>query len=91
MTFATSIVALLSLETHKVNSMTGGMEMKEAQKNVVGEGPAAEYLGLAVQTMRNRRLERKPPNYLKIGRSVRYRVRDLEDYLESCLINVDEN
>ena len=65
--------------------------MEEAKKNVVGEEAAAEYLGLAVQTLRNRRLERKPPNYLKIGRSVRYRMRDLEDYLESCLINVFNN
>lgn len=60
-------------------------------EQVLKEDDAAEYLGLAVQTLRNRRLERKPPNYLKIGRSVRYRMRDLEAYLESCLINVDEN
>jgi predicted DNA-binding transcriptional regulator AlpA len=70
------------------SKITGGIRMNE---QVLKEDDAAEYLGLAVQTLRNRRLERKPPNYLKIGRSVRYRMRDLEAYLESCLINVDEN
>lgn len=62
--------------------------MEHSQNQVVNEKTAAAYLGLAVQTLRNRRFNRLPPNYFKIGRSVRYRVADLEAYLSSCRVNV---
>jgi hypothetical protein len=48
----------------------------------VNEYVAAEILGQSVQTLRNHRCSRKGPAYLKLGRSVRYKVSDLLDYLE---------
>jgi hypothetical protein len=44
---------------------------------------AAKICCVAVQTLRNWRCQRKGPPYIKIGRSVRYRVNDLLDYLEN--------
>ena len=46
---------------------------------------AATYVGLKPSTMRKRRREGKGPPYIKIGRLVRYRQRDLEEFLEQHL------
>jgi len=62
--------------------------MSDLKKQVVNEQDAADFLGLAVQTLRNRRFTRQPPNYLKLGRSVRYRVEDLESYLNECRVEL---
>lgn len=54
---------------------------------LVDEAAAAVGLGgekpLSVKTLQAWRLYRRGPRYLKIGRSVRYRVGDLRDWLES--------
>ena len=47
---------------------------------VVDDYSAADELGVAVQTMRNWRCRGQGPAYLKLGRSVRYRVEDIEQY-----------
>lgn len=49
----------------------------------VNEHEAARLIGVAVQSLRNWRHQRKGPAYLKISRSVRYRLEDLEDYINS--------
>jgi len=57
---------------------------------VVNEIRAAEILCVAVQTLRNWRHQRKGPAYLKISRSVRYRVDDLENYMDSKRIDPEK-
>ena len=52
----------------------------------VGEGQAAEITGFTVRTLQQRRWLGKPPAYLKVGRLVRYRVSDLEQFLDSCTV-----
>lgn len=42
---------------------------------------AAEYLGLAVSTLNKWRCHGGGPKFLKMGRAVRYRAEDLEEYL----------
>jgi hypothetical protein len=49
---------------------------------VIDEYEAAKILSKSVQTLRNERYLRKGCSYVKMGRSVRYRVDDLLDYLE---------
>lgn len=61
------------------------MEVNNRQKTLEEERPfneyeAAAYLGLAVQTLRNRRYLRLPPAFMKIGKAVRYRREDLDAY-----------
>lgn len=48
---------------------------------VVDEHKAAEILCKSVQTLRNERHIRKGCPYVKLGRSVRYLISDLQKYL----------
>ena len=44
---------------------------------------AAEYLGIAEQTLHNKRHLRRGPDYIKIGKKVLYDTQDLVRYIES--------
>ena len=54
--------------------------------NIMNDRQAAEFLGLSVSTLRARRNQRRPPEYLKLGRSIRYQRETLEKFLESCRV-----
>jgi len=43
---------------------------------------AAQYLGLATQTLANWRFTRQGPPYSKLGRRIVYRLEDLDAFLE---------
>ncbi len=61
--------------------------MKEAENmKVVNEKVAAKMLGFSVHTLQNRRYLAQPPWYVRIGRNIRYRVADLEKFLEECTV-----
>ena len=57
---------------------------------VYSESIAAEKLGVAVQTLRNWRCQRKGPPYLKIGRNVRYQCEDLYEYKQNKRIDPEK-
>ena len=46
------------------------------------EKKVAELTGFSVFTLRNFRHLRKGPPYLQIGRSIRYRLSDITEYME---------
>ena len=52
----------------------------------VDEHRAAEILGFSVAALRKRRWLREAPAFLKVGRLVRYRLSDLQAYLDSCTV-----
>lgn len=56
---------------------------------IMTDKQAAKFLGVGLQTLRNWRCRRQGPDYIKMGRAVRYSVRDLLRYLESRKIRVD--
>lgn len=58
--------------------------MRTLNGAMVSETEAADYLGLAVATLRRWRWSGDGPAYCKLGRAVRYRVSDLEGYLEAA-------
>ena len=58
----------------------------EGSGGLLDEHRAARYLGLCVKTLRNWRSAGKGPSYIKIGRIVRYRMRDLDDFVEDNLV-----
>jgi hypothetical protein len=60
------------------------------ENQVVDEIQAAKILGRAVQTLRNDRHLRQGPAYIKLGRSVRYQVKDLIDYLQRNKIDPEK-
>ena len=53
---------------------------------VVTEKVAAEMIGLSVKTLQNHRYLGLPPTYVKLGKSIRYRVADLQAYLDECTV-----
>ncbi len=59
-------------------------------EQVINEVRAAEILCLGVQTLRNWRHQKKGPPYLKISRSVRYRLDDLENFMDSKRIDPEK-
>ncbi|MBN2178231.1 MAG: helix-turn-helix domain-containing protein [Deltaproteobacteria bacterium] len=57
--------------------------MNYTVKRWVNENEASMITGVSVQTLRNWRSQGKAFNYTKVGRSVRYAVNDLHDYMEA--------
>ncbi len=55
---------------------------KKIYVKTVDEKTAARILGIAVQTLRNWRHVRRGPAYVKMGRSVRYQLRDIQAYID---------
>ena len=53
----------------------------------LNEYQASDVLNVSVQTLRNWRHQRKGPAYLKLGRSVRYQIEDIEKYKEKKKID----
>lgn len=47
---------------------------------------AADYLGLSISTLNKWRCYGEGPVFVKMGRAVRYRVEDLDRYLESRVL-----
>jgi len=52
------------------------------QNAIMNVEQAAEYLGLATSTLNKWRCYGEGPVFLKLGRSVRYRINDLDNFLE---------
>lgn len=57
---------------------------------IVNEEQAAMITGFTVKGLQQRRWLGKPPTYLKVGRLVRYRISDLEQFLDSCTVEASE-
>ena len=64
---------------------------EDPQLVTLSEEQAADILGFTVKTLQKRRWERKAPPFLKIGRLVRYRLSDIQAFLDSCTVPVDHS
>ena len=51
----------------------------------------SDMTGIAIPTLRNYRNQRKGIPYIKCGRSVRYSLQDVVDFMESRKINLERN
>ena len=63
-------------------------ERRRAQRAAaLNERDAAHYLGMSESWLRHQRLSRAPdaPKHMRLGRAVRYRVSDLDAFLEARL------
>ncbi|KUG29975.1 hypothetical protein ASZ90_000116 [hydrocarbon metagenome] len=54
---------------------------------LIGEKEAASYIGLSVKTMQARRMNHLPPVFVKMGRSVRYRLEDLDAFVAAHVVD----
>lgn len=52
-------------------------------RNIMTEKEAAAYTGFAVRTLQAWRFQCRGPVYLKVGRSVRYCMKDLDAFLNA--------
>jgi hypothetical protein len=59
------------------------MTNENIPQNRIKERDAARYVGMSVPYLRLARMNGGGPPYLKISRSVRYDVRDLDRWLDS--------
>jgi len=48
---------------------------------------AAAYLNLQPQTLEQWRWLKKGPTYIKMGRAIRYRIEDLNRFMETFAVN----
>jgi len=55
----------------------------KSEEALLNEHQAAELLNVSVQTMRRRRLFRQPPEWVKIGSSVRYRRESIQRLIQN--------
>jgi predicted DNA-binding transcriptional regulator AlpA len=60
-------------------------------RKALDEKQTARIMGVAVQTLRNWRHQRKGPSYIKMGRSVRYQLNDIQEYLDKWKIDPEQN
>jgi len=54
-------------------------------ENALNERQAAKYLGVSAGTLRLWRSENRSPRYFRAGKLVRFRVRDLNEWIEARL------
>jgi Helix-turn-helix domain len=57
---------------------------------LVDERETARLLKRKLQTLRNDRSMKRGLPYIKVGRSVRYSVEDIENYLQAHRVNTGE-
>lgn len=60
-----------------------------ALEALLNEQQVAEILKVSVATIRRRRLFRQPPDFVKIGASVRYRREAIQRLIESSAQNIE--
>ncbi len=56
--------------------------MNEIKQNILSDREAANYIGMSESWLRQSRMKGTGPIFIKIGRSVRYRLIDLDIWLE---------
>lgn len=72
----------VNMDERKVNIGKGAASKRLSPKE------AADYLGLAVGTLNNRRAKGQGPAYYKVGKRVTYSVVDLDAFLNECRVEV---
>jgi len=63
--------------------------MKEHQK-YINEYQLSELIGIALSTLRNNRSKGQGIPYIKLGRSVRYNLQDVIDFMEAHKIRTEK-
>ena len=57
-------------------------------KRLLTEIEVAAQLQISEKTLRNWRQDRKGLNYVKVGANVRYKQKDIDEYIEQHTINL---
>lgn len=77
--------AISAISNHRKSN--GAVVVERPQKtsntNLLNETQAAEYLGLSVRTLQAWRVRGGQVAYARLGRCIRYRLEDLDDWIKS--------
>lgn len=65
------------------------MISEEIKEKFVTPAEAAAILHKTKATLANLRYYRKGPNYHKVGQRILYSVNDLNNYLDSCRVEIE--
>ncbi len=57
------------------------MNNEQTPRQRIGEADAALYIGMSRPWLRLQRMKVAGPPYIRIGRTIRYDIRDLDDWL----------
>jgi hypothetical protein len=57
---------------------------------VLREPHAAFYIGIAKTTLKKQRMQGRGPAFVRMGRTIVYRLRDLDLFLETRLVRIDK-
>ncbi|AEV38408.1 helix-turn-helix transcriptional regulator [Pseudovibrio ascidiaceicola] len=60
-------------------------ELNSAENALITEAAAADYLGISIRTIQAWRVRGGGPNYVKLGKAVRYRPSDIQAWIEAHL------
>mgnify|MGYP001453375375 CR=1 FL=1 len=62
--------------------MTEEKKTATAPQPLLSRAEASQYLNCSERMLDQLRAEKKPPKFIRLGRLVRYRLNDLEKYVE---------
>ncbi|MFP3983333.1 MAG: helix-turn-helix transcriptional regulator [Desulfurivibrionaceae bacterium] len=62
--------------------------MEKNNSELLTEKEAAEFIRGSVKTLQARRYRHQPPVYYKVGGAIRYKIADLEGWIESGKVEV---
>lgn len=81
-------ITLTTSASNHVQGISDYIGSKQAPRDILmNEKAAAALLGWSVKTLQARRFKSQPPRYLKVGgRSVRYRLSDLEEFVSASVV-----
>lgn len=63
--------------------------MEKEKKRLLNNEEAAEYIGLAPQTMHNRRHYGLPPGFVRIGRRCLYEIEILDEFIKANRVKIE--
>ena len=62
------------------------MSERSPELTLLSEYEAADILGFSVKTLQRRRWLRETPQFIKLGRKVRYRLSDLQQFIDQSAV-----
>ena len=65
--------------------------MNEIRTGLLTEAELADALGICRRTLIRWRMARKGPPHVQLGRGIRYRAADVQDWLAENVVDVDRH
>ena len=59
--------------------------------DLLTEQEAADILLMSPKTLQKRRFDKKPPKWLSLNGTIRYRLCDLKEYLENSIVDPQQD